>query len=102
MGTVKRSLSQQVIVAVLILGLVAFVLYFVLFINPAQVVNIVSKTNLAYYASAFVAYSLCALFSSLVWRNLLSNLSVKISTRKALLFTWVGLFFDATVPQLGW
>jgi len=27
---------------------------------------------------------------------------VKITTRKALLFTWVGLFFDATVPQLGW
>jgi uncharacterized protein (TIRG00374 family) len=27
---------------------------------------------------------------------------VKISARKALLFTWVGLFFEATVPQLGW
>ena len=102
METVKRPLSQKVILAVLILGLVAFVLYFVLFINPAQVVDIVSKTNLAYYASAFVAYSLCALFSSLVWRNLLSNMSVKISARKTLLFTWVGLFFDATVPQLGW
>jgi uncharacterized protein (TIRG00374 family) len=102
METVKRPLSQKVILAVLILGLVAFVLYFVLFINPAQVVDIVSKTNLAYYASAFVAYSLCALFSSLVWRNLLSSLSVKISARKTLLFTWVGLFFDATVPQLGW
>ena len=102
METVKRPLSQKVILAVLILGLVAFVLYFVLFINPEQVVDIVSKTNLAYYASAFVAYSLCALFSSLVWRNLLSSLSVKISARKTLLFTWVGLFFDATVPQLGW
>ena len=102
METVKRPLSQKVILAVLILGLVAFVLYFVLFINPVQVVDIVSKTNLACYASAFVAYSLCALFSSLVWRNLLSNLSVEISARKTLLFTWVGLFFDATVPQLGW
>jgi uncharacterized protein (TIRG00374 family) len=102
METVERPLSQKVILAVLILGLVAFVLYFVLFINPAQVVDIVSKTNLACYASAFVAYSLCALFSSLVWRSLLSSLSVKISARKTLLFTWVGLFFDATVPQLGW
>jgi len=102
METVERPLSQKVILAVLILGLVAFVIYFVLFINPAQVVSIVSKTNLAYYVSAFVAYSLCALFSSLVWRNLLSSLSVRISARKTLLFTWVGLFFDATVPQLGW
>jgi len=102
MATVSRPLSQKVILAVLILGLVAFVLYFVLFINPAQVVDILSKTNLALYVSAFAAYSLCELFSSLVWRNLLSNLSVKISARKTLLFTWVGLFFDATVPQLGW
>jgi uncharacterized protein (TIRG00374 family) len=28
--------------------------------------------------------------------------SLKISIRKALLYTWVGLFFEATVPQLGW
>jgi uncharacterized protein (TIRG00374 family) len=102
METVERPLRQKVILAVLISGLVAFVLYFVLFINPAQVVDIVSKTNLTCYSSAFVAYSLCAVFSSLVWRNLLASLAVKISARKTLLFTWVGLFFDATVPQLGW
>jgi uncharacterized protein (TIRG00374 family) len=41
-------------------------------------------------------------FSALVWRSLLRNLSVKVSIQKALLFTWVGLFFEATVPQLGW
>ena len=102
MKNLKRPLSQKVILAVLILGLMAFVVYFVLFINPAQVVDIVSKTNLACYATAFAAYSLFALFSSLVWRNLLSNLSVNINTRKTLLLTWVGLFFDAIVPQLGW
>jgi uncharacterized protein (TIRG00374 family) len=65
-------------------------------------VDILSKTNLAYYAWAFVAYFMYAFFSSLVWRNLLNSLSVKISIRKALLLTWVGLFFEATVPQLGW
>jgi len=27
---------------------------------------------------------------------------VKISKKKTFLFTWVGLFFDATLPQLGW
>ncbi len=43
-----------------------------------------------------------AFFSSLVWRSLLNSLAVKISKRKALLLTWVGLFFEATVPQLGW
>jgi uncharacterized protein (TIRG00374 family) len=95
-------MGQKVIYAVLILGFVAFVLYFILFINPAQVAAILLKTKLPLYAGAFIAYSIYVVFSSLVWRSLLSNLQVRISTLKALLFTWVGLFFDATVPQLGW
>jgi uncharacterized protein (TIRG00374 family) len=102
MNTAKRPLRLNVILTVLILGLIAFILYFYFFINPAQVVDILSRTNLAYYATAFVSYFMYAFFSSLVWRNLLNSLSVKISKRKALLLTWVGLFFDATVPQLGW
>jgi uncharacterized protein (TIRG00374 family) len=102
MEPAKKPLEQKVILAVLILGFAAFILYFVFYINPAQVAEILSKTNLLVYAGAFVSYSLFALFSSLVWRSLLNGLSVEIGIRKALLFTWVGLFFDATVPQLGW
>src|SRR5271157_5783974 len=102
MESAGRPLGQKVILAVLILGLVAFVLYFVLYINPEQVAEILSRTNLFYYAGAFVAYSVYTIFSSLVWRSLLRSLSLEIRTRKALLFTWVGLFFDATIPQLGW
>jgi uncharacterized protein (TIRG00374 family) len=102
MEPAKRPLGQRVILAVLILGFVAFILYFIFYINPTQVAEILSKTNLAIYAGAFISYSLFAFFSSLVWRSLLGGLSVEIGIRKALLFTWVGLFFDATVPQLGW
>ncbi len=102
MNTAKRPFRQNVILTVLISGLIAFILYFYFFINPSQVLDILSKTNLAYYACAFVTYCMYAFFSSLVWRNLLNSLSVKISIRKALLLTWVGLFFEATVPQLGW
>ena len=102
MNTAKKRPRPNPILILLILGLVAFILYIYFYINPAQVIGILSKTNLAIYACAFVAYSLFAFFSSLVWQQLLNSLSVKISLRKALLYTWVGLFFDATVPQLGW
>ena len=102
MNPAKKPFRPNPILIVLILGLVAFILYIYFYINPAQVIGILSKTNLAVYAGAFVAYTLFALFSSLVWQRLLSSLSVKISIQKALLFTWVGLFFDAAVPQLGW
>lgn len=33
---------------------------------------------------------------------MLNCLSVKVSKGKTLLLTWVGLFFEATIPQLGW
>lgn len=102
MNPAKKPFRPNAILLVLILGLVAFVLYIYFFVNPAQVIGILSRTNLAVYAGAFVAYSLYVLFSSLVWQRLLNCLSVKISKRKTLLFTWVGLFFEATVPQLGW
>ncbi|MGD0449569.1 MAG: lysylphosphatidylglycerol synthase transmembrane domain-containing protein [Candidatus Bathyarchaeia archaeon] len=102
MNNTKRPAHVNAIFAILILGLIAFILYLYFYVNPADVINILSRTNLYYYTGAFAAYFICTFFSSLVWRNLLNNLSVKISVRKVLLFTWVGLFFDATVPQLGW
>ena len=102
MNQAKKPFRINAILLMLILGLVAFILYVYFFINPTQVIGILSSTNLAVYAGAFVAYSLFALFSSFVWQGLLNCLSIKISKRKTLLFTWVGLFFDATVPQLGW
>ncbi len=103
MNTTKKTLHQfNPIVLVLLLGLVAFVIYIYFFINPTQVIGILSKINLSIYSGAFVAYFMFALFSSFVWNRLLNCLSVKISKRKTLLFTWAGLFFEATVPQLGW
>jgi uncharacterized protein (TIRG00374 family) len=102
MSNTKRPAHVNAILAILILGLIAFILYLYFYVNPTEVINILSRTNLYYYTGAFVAYSMYTFFSSLVWRNLLNSLSVKIGIRKALLFTWVGLFFDATVPQLGW
>ena len=98
----KRPFRPNVIAVVLVLGLIAFIAYFYFFINPAQVITILSQLNPFVYAGAFVAYCLYVFLSSLVWQRLLNGVSAKISTRKALLYTWVGLFFEATIPQLGW
>ena len=102
MEPAKKPFRVNAIVLLLILGLAAFIIYIYFYINPTEVIGILSKTDLTVYAGAFVAYFLFALFSSLVWQQLLNSLSIKVSKRKTLLFTWVGLFFDATVPQLGW
>ena len=97
----KRRFRLSAVSLVLIIGLVSFIVYFYYYINPSQVVGILSKTNIVYYSSAFLVYALFAFFSAFVWRSLLKNVGIKINVWKALLFTWVGLFFEATVPQLG-
>ncbi len=98
----KKPLQSKVMLIILVAGLVAFILYLFFFVDTAQVVSTLSRTNLAIYSGAFAAYMLYTLCSSLVWHRLLNSLSVKVTKRKAFLFTWVGLFFEATVPQLGW
>jgi uncharacterized protein (TIRG00374 family) len=102
MSQAQKPLRSKAVVILLILGLVAFIAYFIFFINPTQVINTLSHANLAIYAGAFATYTLYVFFSSLVWNRLLNSIAVKISIQKSLLYTWVGLFFDATVPQLGW
>ena len=102
METAKKPHRSNMVLILLIAGLAAFVLYILLFVNPVRIAETLSKTNLIIYALAFVAFTLNTFCSSLVWNSLLNNLSVKISKKKTFLFTWVGLFFDATLPQLGW
>jgi uncharacterized protein (TIRG00374 family) len=102
MTLIEKPLRVNAIHLILILGLITFILYIYFFVNPGQVVSILSKTNLAIYTGAFIAYLMYTLCSSLVWHRLLNSLSVKTTKRKAFLFTWAGLFFEATVPQLGW
>ncbi len=102
MESVKKTHRPKLIWIFLIGGLVAFILYITVFVNPTIVIDTLSKTNLAIYAGAFIAYTLYTICSSLVWQGLLNSLSVKITKRKAFLYTWTGLFFEATLPQLGW
>ena len=102
MEPAKKNRNFNFILIVLIAGLIAFILYIYFFVDPSQIFSILSKTNLMVYAVAFIAYLLYTFCSSLVWQRLLNSLAIKITKRKAFLFTWVGLFFEATVPQLGW
>jgi len=97
----KSSLQSNKVFLLLIFGLVAFIVYFVFFVNLHSFIETISQTNLILYGACFVIYVVGVFFSSMVWRSLLNALSVKVSMKKTYLFTWVGLFFDAAIPQLG-
>lgn len=97
-----KPLKSKPILIILVAGLIAFFLYFFFYVNPQEVAQILTHTNLAIYAAAFFMYTLNTVFSSLAWYRLLNEVNVKVSRNKAFLYTWVGLFFEATVPQIGW
>lgn len=81
------------------LGLLAFVLYFFFFVGTVNVADVIKRTNLFYYMSAFIAFSLSIFFSSLTWHNLLSNLAVKTRIRRVFSLMWVGIFLGSIIPE---
>ncbi|MCL2642118.1 MAG: flippase-like domain-containing protein [Candidatus Bathyarchaeota archaeon] len=97
----KKPLSGSKLFLLLAFGLIAFLVYFILFVDLPTFVETISQINLVLYGASFVVYLIGVFFSSMVWRSLLNALTVKITVKNAYLFTWVGLFFDATIPQLG-
>lgn len=83
-------------------GLATLILYLYYFVGTSNITDVIGKTDLLIYSTAFISFTISVFFSSLTWKSLLKNLSVKVSLRQVLLFTWVGLFFDTTVPEPGW
>lgn len=102
MNQEKNKSRSNKIVLLLILGLVAFIIYFVFFVNVHSFLKVISQTNLSIFAIAFIAYVIGIFFASLTWQSLLNSILIKIKIKNAFLFTWAGLFFDATIPQIGW
>jgi uncharacterized protein (TIRG00374 family) len=97
----KPGLSKKLLLFTVI-GLLVLIAYFIYLFRTTNIVDQIKQVNLYYYASAFIAFLVSVFFSTLAWRSLLSNLSIKVTVGTALLFMWTGLFFDATVPDPGW
>ncbi len=97
----KPRLTKRIILFIAV-GLATLLFYLLYFVGTMNIAGVVSQTNIPYYASAFFAFILSVFFSSLTWRSLLRSIDVRISVRRALAFTWVGLFFDSVVPDPGW
>jgi uncharacterized protein (TIRG00374 family) len=97
-----KNLFTKRVLLFLGFGVTVFVLYFYFYVGTVKIADVLLHANLVYYISAFITFVLAIFFSCLAWRSLLSSLSVKTSVRRALLYIWVGLFFDVTIPEPGW
>jgi len=97
----KPRLTGRVLIFVGI-GLTVLAIYLYYFIGTVNIVDAIKHTNYPLYTSAFVAFLASALFYTMAWQSLLSNLDIKTKIREALLYAWAGMFFDSVVPDPGW
>jgi uncharacterized protein (TIRG00374 family) len=97
-----RNVLTNRVLLFLIVGLTVFFLYLYFYVGTVNVAQELGRANLAYYVAAFVAFLIAILFSCFAWSSLLRNLSIKVGIKRVVLYMWVGLFFDATVPEPGW
>lgn len=87
------------ILVLIAVGLVALLLYMYFVVGFQNFILELEKTDLYYYAAAFLTVLASIVFFSLTWQSLLANLSIKIKVRQAILFVYAGLFIDSLVPE---
>jgi len=82
----------------LIIGLLAFVLYLVFFVDINKMIATIEQTSLPIYLISVVATVLeVGLFSS-AWHYFLKPLSATLPFKKAFMYVWASSFIDLLIP----
>jgi uncharacterized protein (TIRG00374 family) len=94
----KRKTLLYRTVPFLIIGLLAFVLYLVFFVNTDEMIATMKQTNVPIYLISVVATVLeVGLFSS-AWHYFLKPLSATLPFKKAFMYVWASSFIDLLIP----
>ena len=82
----------------LLLGLLAFVLYLVFFVNIDEMIATIKQISLPIYLISVVATMAEMGLFSLAWHYFLKPLSATVPFKKAFLYTWASSFIDLLIP----
>jgi uncharacterized protein (TIRG00374 family) len=94
----EKQLSLKRLVPFLLLGILIFVAYLYFFVGIPEMVAIIQKVDLFYYALAVAVLFANLVTYSLTWQFFLRSLLVKVPFRKTFLFTLISVFVDLLVP----
>jgi len=94
----EKQLSLKRTIPLLLVGVLIFVAYLYFFVGIPEMVAIIQRVDLFYYALAVAVLFVNMLTNSLTWQFFLRPLSVKVPFRKTFLFTLIGVFVDLLVP----
>jgi len=95
-------LSFKTSAAFMIIGLLVFILYLYFFVGFHSMFEILQKVNpseyFLYYSLTIAAILLSMVFYSMTWHELLNDLSLNLSLKRAFLYSCVGNFVDLVLP----
>jgi len=94
----KRKSLLIKTVPFILLGLLAFALYLIFFVNIGEMVAKIRQTSLSIYLISIVATVVEMVFFAFAWQFFLIPLSAKISFKKAFMYSWVSNFIDLLIP----
>lgn len=98
----KIRLSFRTSIALSVAGFLVFVLYLYFFVGFESIFMILRQLNPVeysfYYSLTIAAILLSLAFYSMAWHELLKDLSLDLSFRKAFLYSFVGNFVDLALP----
>ncbi len=93
----KRRLLTRTL-PFLFLGLLAFILYLIFFIDVGEMVEIIKQISIPLYILSLFATTAEMFFFALAWQHFLTTLSAEIPLKKAFMYSWVSNFIDLLVP----
>jgi uncharacterized protein (TIRG00374 family) len=94
----QERLTPKIRYLLILVGVIAFLLYFYLFVPFGEVVETVQRDNPFYFFLALCALLASVAFYALAWQQLLHLLSVRTSFLKAFQYVWVENFVDLVIP----
>jgi uncharacterized protein (TIRG00374 family) len=94
----KRRKILRKTIPFLLLGLLAFLLYLIFFININEMIAVIKQTSLPIYLLSVVATVAEIPFFALAWYCFLMHLSVTVSFKKLFIYSWASNFIDLLIP----
>jgi uncharacterized protein (TIRG00374 family) len=95
------SKFKRLILVTTLIGYGALIFYLLYVVGITQLISVIQEANPAFYLIAILSLIVSIFFNTIVWRQLLSSLQIKISLGRAFKLYWVGIFVDNLIPG-GW
>src|SRR4030065_778429 len=94
---VQRRAILTKTVPFIAVGLVAFILYILFFVDVNTMVSVLGQTNYLIFLAATTATILEMVFFAVTWQFFLKSLSAKVPFKDTFIYTWFSSFLDLVV-----